>query len=605
MLRERRKRLRLVLLAIVGIGATALSLFAYQQDLFRRQELDTVDQRFEIRGKQKVPADLVVVAIDDVTFSDLRVRWPFPRTYHARVIDRLRRAGARVIGYDVQFTEPSRDPKEDLALYDAVDRAGNVVLATTEVDGRGRTAILGGDDNLRRAGARPANSLLPNDPGGVIRRFDHSVDGLKTFGVVTAEVATGKAVTPSLFGGEAAWIDYLGPPDTITQIPFSEVYEGKAGPATFRNKVVIVGPTAPSLQDVHPTSTSGDGVMSGAEIQASASWTVQRGLPLHPAAGWLNVMLIAIMGLVIPAFSVRLSPLRSMLFALGSVAAFLVAAQLMFNGGRIVAVLYPLIAVVLAAVGALVVHYFVETRERRRLRGLFARFVPEKVVDEVVDRTDDDLRLGGVRVECTVLFSDIRGFTTFSEMQPAERVIDILNYYFEEMSEAILDNGGTLLGYLGDGIIAVFGAPIEQGDHADRALTAAREMIGERLDRFNSWLATEGIDAFGIGVGLNSGPVMAGNVGSARRLEYTAIGDTVNTAARLEAMTKDTPHQLFFGDATRSMLRSDPGDLVYVDSMSVRGRHESVDVWTLRGDDGEGGRAERESVRSARVPNDP
>src|SRR5260370_30322915 len=145
---------------------------------------------------------------------------------------------------------------------------------------------------------------------------------------------------------------------------------------------------------------------------------------------------------------------------------------------------------------------------------MVSRFVAAGVVDEVLASTDENLRLGGVERDCTVLFSDLRGFTTFSESQPAARVIEVVNYYLNEMSEAILAAGGTLIAYMGDGIMAIFGAPLEQDDHADRAIVAAREMIGPRLQRFNAWLAEEGYDhRFEMGVGLNSGPVMAGNVG--------------------------------------------------------------------------------------------
>ena len=170
---------------------------------------------------------------------------------------------------------------------------------------------------------------------------------------------------------------------------------------------------------------------------------------------------------------------------------------------------------------------------------MFSRFVPETVVDQVLARTDGDLRLGGVSLEGTVMFTDLRGFTTFAEALPPARVIECLNRYLDEMSDAILAHGGTLVSYMGDGIMAVFGAPIEQADHADRALAAAREMLDERLPTFNAWLRENELsEGFQMGIGLNSGQVMSGNVGSERRLEYTAIGDTTNTAARLEGMTK-------------------------------------------------------------------
>ncbi len=221
------------------------------------------------------------------------------------------------------------------------------------------------------------------------------------------------------------------------------------------------------------------------------------------------------------------------------------------------------------------------TLERDRVRGVFSRFLPETVVDEVLSRGDGDLRLGGVRLVGTALFTDIRGFTTFAERTPPDRVVDVLNRYFEEMSAAILDAGGTLLAYLGDGILAVFGAPIETEDHADRALRAAREMLHERLPRFNEWLRAERVaEGFAMGVGIASGPFMSGNVGSERRLEYTAIGDTVNTAARLESLTKEQPHPVLVSESTRSLLSSGDG-LVFVDEITLRGKTQPLRLWAL------------------------
>ncbi len=220
--------------------------------------------------------------------------------------------------------------------------------------------------------------------------------------------------------------------------------------------------------------------------------------------------------------------------------------------------------------------------ERERVRDVFSRFVPEPVVDEVLRRTDDDLRLRGVRVNGTVLFSDLRGFTSFAETMPADEVLEVLNDYLSHMSDAILDCGGTLVAYQGDGIMAVFGAPIEADDHADRALAAARDMLGERLPRFNRNLRENGLgDGFRMGIGLNSGPLMSGTVGSRRRLEYAAIGDTTNTASRLQAMTKGTAHSLLMAESTRELLRRPTDDLVFVAEREVRGRRAPIRVWTL------------------------
>ena len=220
--------------------------------------------------------------------------------------------------------------------------------------------------------------------------------------------------------------------------------------------------------------------------------------------------------------------------------------------------------------------------ERERVRDIFSRFVPEHVVGEVLRRADDDLRLSGVTLDGTVMFGDLRDFTAFAERLPADIVIDVLNRYVSEMSDAILDNGGTLVTYMGDGIMAVFGAPIEMAGHADCALAAAREMLHSRLPAFNRWLREKDLgDGFGFGIGLSSGPIVSGTVGSERRLEYTTVGDTTNTAARLEAMTKNTPYSIFIADSTRRSLRRPAEDLVFVDELDVRGKRSKVRLWTL------------------------
>jgi adenylate cyclase len=218
--------------------------------------------------------------------------------------------------------------------------------------------------------------------------------------------------------------------------------------------------------------------------------------------------------------------------------------------------------------------------EQARVRDVFARFLPESIVDEVLVRTHGEVRLGGVRLICTALFTDLRGFTTFAEGTPPDRVIEVLNRFLSEMTDAVLDNGGTLVTYLGDGLLAVFGAPIACDDHADRALATAREMLSTRLPRFNEWLRSADHREFRMGIGVSSGPLMSGNVGSERRLAYTAIGDTVNTAARIEAHTKLVPHAALLSESTRELLTAADG-LVFVDEITLRGRTASTRLWGL------------------------
>jgi adenylate cyclase len=580
------RRRKTALLVAVAFLAAGFGVLAYATHLFRRTELQTIDARFSIRGSQRAPSNIVLVQIDEATLRELRrhgqySRFPFPRAYYARVIDHLREAGASAIAMDIQFTEPT-DPTDDQDLAEAIERAhGKVVLATTEVARNGETTVMGENDGHNELGATAASARETIDSDGEIRRFPYSYNGLKSFPVVTAEIATGHRVRASLFHNGSLPIDFAGPPETIHQDSFYKVLTGHPDPARFANKIVIVGASAPILQDIHATATTNGATMSGPEVWANAVSTVLRGAPLKDVPGWLDVLLIVLLGAIAPLSSLRLRSLRAFLNALALALLFTIAVQLAFSSGWILSFVYPLFALALGTLGTLAVLYLITAIERERVHDLFARFVPADVVEQVVARTDDNLRLGAVERDCTVLFSDLRGFTSFSEKQPAQRVIEVVNCYLNEMTEAILESGGTLISYMGDGIMAVFGAPLEQPDHADRALVAATEMVGPRLERFNAWLGEQGHDhAFVMGVGINSGPVMAGNIGSEQRVEYTALGDTTNTASRLEGMTKGSGHMLFIADTTRQRMGS-PEHLILVGEFEVRGRVAAVPVWTI------------------------
>jgi adenylate cyclase len=579
-MRTRRKRARLALMAAVALVAATFGVVAHEKDLLRWLELQSVDARFEVRGKEPAPKGVAVVAVDDRTFNERPAdRWPFLRRRHAKAIDILKAAGARVIVYDVQFTEPS-NPVDDGMLFNSVQRAGNVVLGTSEIGPGGTTRILGSDKNVRLARARPASAQYDLDPNGVIRRIPFETDGLETMPVVAYERAYGHPPDRQGFKPDGAWIDFAGPPHTVRTLSFSRLLAHRFPRDFFRGRIVVVGATAPSLQDVHPTSSSGRDEMSGPEVQASAIHTLQEGIPLRSVPDWVDLLLIVLMSLLAPIAGIRLGLLWVTVVALIGIGAFLIGAQIAFENGHVLAVTYPIASAVLATIGVVGIRYFTEVRERRRTRTAFARFVPAAVVDRVLEHTEDGLRLGGEEVLGTVLFSDIRGFTTFSESHHAGEVIEILNHYLTEMTDAIMGHGGTLIAYLGDGIIAIFGAPLEQADHADRALAAAQEMLGPRMTTFNEWLRERGIEKpFETGIGINSGLFMAGNVGSQDRLEYTVIGDTVNTAARMEGLTKGTGHSMFIAESTRFMLLGEPPPMRYVGEFEIRGRAGKMKIW--------------------------
>jgi adenylate cyclase len=595
-----------LLLVLVAVGSTGIWIALYATDALKSLEGQTIDKRFAIRGTQKPPSNFVIVAVDNKTFQDIN-NFPFPRADYAQLINNIAAEHPKAIVFDIELADKTTVggtckiqgtayPCDDLALLTAIsNHPGITAFDTTAPDanGDGQIRFLGSTEGttlLGQLGSRVGAALFPqNQPGNVYRQMLYSVQNVPALYVVAAEMAGHKRITKKEFGSDR-WIDYPGAEHTIPWVSFSSVLDPKKyGPPNgwthplpsnyFRGKVVFVGATQLSLEDYHATST--DPQMAGVEIEADAAATVLQGFPLNSVPGWVNVLLIVLFGVGVPLLALRVRPVISIAVAVASGVVFAIVAQLVFNAGVIVAFVYPLGALVLSAVGSLAVQMVTEAFERIRTRDLFSRFVPENVVDELM-ASADGLRLGGVQRDATVLFSDVRGFTTLAEGLTPPQVIDVLNHYLSEMSDAILNHGGTLVSYMGDGIFAVFGAPLELPDHADRAVAAAREMLEVRLPRFNNWLREEGMsDGVRMGIGLNSGHVMSGHVGSERRVEYAAVGDTTNTASRIESLTKGTPHQLFLSDSTREALRSPPDDLVEVGETEIRGRQGHIKLWSI------------------------
>lgn len=571
----------------VSLALTLLVIAGWAFGALRSYEQSSVDTRFALRGETATNGSkqMLIVGISNDTFSELQEQWPFPRDMHAALIDRLADAGARTIAMDIQFTEPSDDPDADSALIEAVGRAGNVVLATEATDSDGSTNVFGGDDVVESVNATVGHSQVVQDFGGIVRRFAAEHGGIPTFPVAIAKRATGTSPEPSEFRSDGtAWIDFVGPVGAIETVEYADVLNGKIPAEKIDGKVVVVGATAPSLQDRHRSSTSGSSLMPGPEIVANTTATILSGFPPLTDAGWfLTLVLVLAFGVALPVLARRMRPLAAFGLSLGVLAVYLLIVYVAFLGGLILPVVYPIAALVLTSIAALAINFLAESYERARTREVFARFAPDSVVDQVLAGDGAHVELGGKRVEATLLFSDLRGFTTYSEKRDPEDVIAILNEYLTEMSDAILDNDGTLVSFMGDGIMAVFGAPIEYNDHPDRAFAAAKEMMS-RLDKFNERIAAEGAESetFKMGIGLNTGWVMSGNVGSERRLEYTTIGDVTNTSARLEGATKGTPYQLFMADSTYQRLSHKPEELEFAEEIEIRGRETGVRVWGLK-----------------------
>jgi CHASE2 domain-containing sensor protein len=355
------RALAVLVAAGVAMAAGGIAEFAH---FLPGLEQDSISQRFAQRGPQRAP-DLLVVAIDEKSFDDLKLQWPFPRSRHAQAIDRLARDGARAIVYDVQFTERTR-AREDEALAAAVARAGNVVLATAETDQHGHTNILGGDEVLAQLGAQAGASNLPSGPGGVLQRFDPESGGLQTLAMAAARVA-GRAPERSAFDHGGAWIDFRGPPGTIDTVSFSDLVRGRVPPSRVRGRIVVVGAAAATLQDVHPTPTASNRLMSGPEIEANAIYTAVHGLPLRGVPRWVDLLAIALLGLLPALASLKLRALLSALLAPGLGIAWVLVAQVAFDHGRVLPVAAPLFALAVGTVVTIGLGYASERRRRNRV----------------------------------------------------------------------------------------------------------------------------------------------------------------------------------------------------------------------------------------------
>jgi HD-GYP domain-containing protein (c-di-GMP phosphodiesterase class II) len=371
-------RLRMLLTA--GVLAAAVAFAGTFTGALDPIENAALDRQFQKR-ESKPPTDVAVVAVDDVTFSDLGLQWPFPRSYMARAVDRLAEIGVREIVIDVQYTEQSTD-REDLALYDAIGRAGGAVLATSETDGRGGTKVLGGDENLERIGARAAASNLPDESGGVIRRFGAEVAGLPTLAVAVAE-RLGNPLSPDAFPRDGALIDYRGRPRTVPTFSFSALLDRKVDPALLRGRVVVIGASAPTLHDQHATPQGND-LMSGPEVQANAIWTALHGLPLTAAPPWLNALLILLAAASVPLLALRVRGTVAALAAPALGVAYVAVSQLVFEHGVVLAQAGPIAALALSSVATVAVSNLLESVERQRIAE-----VNDLLEEQVRERTSE------------------------------------------------------------------------------------------------------------------------------------------------------------------------------------------------------------------------
>ncbi|WKZ29633.1 MAG: adenylate/guanylate cyclase domain-containing protein [Patescibacteria group bacterium] len=560
-----RSRRRSRLLALAGALAwVACVLLLQQLGYWRAFEARLQDQLVE---KRDPPSDIVIVGIDDASIAAIG-RWPWPRSVHAEMIDTLKEAGASTIGYDVTFSEPSNEA-DDAALEAALRRAGNVVLPDERVT---ETYVKPLPRFADAVDGRVGQTTLHPDSDGVVR----SPYFFESF----AELVAGR---PALYD-EAFRVAYYGGPGTFPSASFIDVREGRVPPETFQGKIVLVGATAPDLHDAALTPFGNGRLMHGVEIQANYVGIIRSGDP-HRILFHLPLPLAAALYVGVALFmTALLAPVRlryGVLIAFGCVLAYMLVALLLSSRGWLLPVWYALLVIIGTAVVELCVRYVSERGERRRMRDAFGRYLAPQVIRRI-ETGEVPLALGGERREATILFSDIRGFTTLSERLSPEELVALLNEYLTAMTTVILDHEGVVDKYIGDAIMAFWNAPAAQEDHAVRAARTALGMR-DRLETLRASWKERALPDVRVGIGLNCGDVVIGNMGSEQRFDYTAIGDEVNLSSRLESLTKYYGVTILISEAVRRKLGED-FFCRRLDLVTVKGKEKPVAVYELMGE---------------------
>ena len=533
----------------------------------------------------------VIVAIDEPSFSAIGKPWPWPRELHARLLQSLRKAGARAIAADIVFAEATTRADDD-ALAAAADR--NTVLAADETlqDSPQGTMLIRTTPapELLRTGARVGVTSVPLDPDGVVRRIPRYPDSLPR---QMLRISGDRGDAPN-----NAWIQYFGPRGTYPTVSYYQALDPDRylPPNFFKGRDVMVGfalqtaADAARATDAFETpfsALSGDRV-PGVEIHATIADNLRHRLWITPAPRWVAALMLVLGCLAGYAAAAPDSLPRRFALLTATAAAMLVALWLSLRLGRVwISPAEPLTALAASFAALGITDVALERRRRRHIQAAFGQYLAPAVVDRLI-ADPGSVKLLGERKCMSILFADVRGFTTISETmkdQP-EEITSLINHILSPLSEIVLDHRGTIDKYIGDCIMAFWNAPIDDADHASHAVAAAIDMVAA-LPALNARLRDElGEGApsheIAIGVGVNSGECIVGNMGTEKRFDYTVVGDAVNVASRLESLSKDYMVPILVGEATVA-LAADRFAFTEVDTVAVRGTKRPQKIYTVKG----------------------
>lgn len=581
-----------VIAVLIGLGTGAVLNW---WDGWRSVEVRAYDVLNVATAPLKSTLPITIIAIDEASFAQTGQRWPWPRSMHAKLVDRLAASQASVIAFDLLFPEAST-PEDDEAFAKAIERAGNVVLAADhayhETSAARQWIRVDPIQTLTMAGAVTGLATSSLDDDAIMRRVPQPDDALWRQAIrMLIRTRPGSVEEPWVHPD--AMVRHLGPARTFPYVSYYQVLNGDESipPDFFQDQIVLIGRDVRASLDSGLAQAEAFGtsflrssrqMTPGVEVHATLIENALMGLTVTPSPPWQLWSLLAGAMLLAWPFVQWWHPLRSAIGIVGiGGAAVGLSAWLYVSFSTWLPMLSTLVALGLTYGTTAAGSYLTERRRATEIRGALEKYVSGDIVAEIVAHPER-LQLGGQRKELTVFFCDLAGFTTLSENLTPEALASVINVYLSEVTHIILAHGGTVDKFIGDAVMAFWGAPLDDPEHAFHGVTSAIEVL-VAMQRLQPKFDSMGAPGLGLRIGLHSGPAIVGNMGSDLRFNYTAVGDTVNLAARLEGANKAYGTGTLFTAATVEGLKGRI-PVRRVDRVKVKGKHQAVDVFTACAD---------------------